>query len=142
MFVDVRGGTKSQRDTVTEAAYFAKSYLMPKIQKLYVEIVLRKMDSDADMLQGDDDREYDVRVKKGMSKEDLMTAIFHEFVHIKQDVRKEYPIGEISDIPYFDRPWEIEAYALQEEMLKSYSEGVDKPARICQNISIERITSH
>ena len=122
MFIDVRGGTKSQRDTVTEAAYFAKSYLMPKIQKLYVEIVLRKMDSDADMLQGDEDREYDVRVKTGMSKEDLLTAIFHEFVHIKQDVRKEYPIGEISDIPYFDRPWEIEAYALQEEMLKSYSE--------------------
>ena len=57
MFIDVRGGTKSQRDTVAEAAYFAKSYLMPKIQKLYVEIVLRKMDSDADMLQGDDDRE-------------------------------------------------------------------------------------
>ena len=123
MFVDVRGGTKSQRDTVTEAAYFAKSYLMPKIQKLYVEIAIRNMDSDADMLQGDDDREYDVRVRKGMSKEDLLTAIFHELVHIKQDVRNEYPIGEISDIPYFDRPWEIEAYALQEEMLKSYSEG-------------------
>jgi hypothetical protein len=51
-----------------------------------------------------------------------MTAIFHEFVHIKQDVRKEYPIGEISDIPYFDRPWEIEAYALQEEMLKRFKE--------------------
>jgi hypothetical protein len=33
---------------------------------------------------------------------------------------------ECSDIDYFDRPWEIEAYAEQEKMLKSFKKLAEK----------------
>jgi hypothetical protein len=33
---------------------------------------------------------------------------------------------EVSDIAYFDRPWEIEAYAEQEKMLESFKKDAEK----------------
>ena len=54
-----------------------------------------------------------------MKYDDLVTAIFHEFVHIKQDVRREFPMFELLvTFLTMERPWEIEAYAEQEKMWK------------------------
>tara|TARA_Y100000592_G_C5262807_1_gene218129 strand:+ start:84 stop:263 length:180 start_codon:yes stop_codon:yes gene_type:complete len=52
-----------------------------------------------------------------MSKEDLITAVFHEMVHVRQSER-----GEEMDftLDYLDRPFEKEAYKLQESMLEKY----------------------
>jgi|TARA_B110000483_G_C17725484_1_gene362602 hypothetical protein len=124
MLYSVIGGTKKERETVTEALWFAKQYLLPRHRKLAVDVEISpKLIAEADILEGDDEREYEMRVRKGLSKEDLITAIFHEFVHIKQDVRKEFPMFESTDIPYFERPWEIEAYAMQEKMLESFNKA-------------------
>ena len=30
-----------------------------------------------------------MRVRKGLKEDDLLTSVFHEMVHVKQDVRKE-----------------------------------------------------
>ena len=126
MLYSVIGGTKKERAAVTEALWFAKSYLLPKHRKLTVDVEIAPgLSAEADLIDGDDDREYELRVRKGLSYEDLITAIFHEMVHVKQAVRKEFPMFEPSDIPYFDRPWEIEAYAEQEKMLESFNNSVD-----------------
>ena len=52
-----------------------------------------------------------------MSKDDLITAVFHEMVHVRQSER-----GEKMDftLDYLDRPFEQEAYKLQESMLQKY----------------------
>jgi len=127
MLYSVIGGTKTERAAVTEALWFAKEYWLPRHRKLAVDVEITKhLDVDADCFEGDDDREYEIRVKRGLDYEDLVTAIFHEFVHVKQDVLKEYPMFECSDIDYFDRPWEIEAYAEQEKMLKSFKKLAEK----------------
>ena len=126
MLYSVIGGTKKERETVIEALWFAKEYLLPRHRKLTVDVeIASSLSAEADVLDGDDDREYELRVRKGMNREDLITAIFHEMVHIKQAVRKEFPMFEPSNIPYFDRPWEIEAYAEQEKMLESFNNSVD-----------------
>jgi len=124
MLYSVIGGTKKERAAGTEALWFAKKYWLPKHRKLAVDVEITKhLDVDADCLEGDDDREYEIRVKRGLDYEDLVTAIFHEFVHVKQDVLKQFPMFTPSEIPYMDRPWEIEAYAEQEKMLKAYKKG-------------------
>jgi len=124
MLYSVIGGTKKERQAVTEALWFAKEYWLPRHRKLAVDVEITKhLDVDADCLEGDDEREYEIRVKRGLSHEDLITAIFHEFVHVKQDVLKQFPMFTPSDIPYLDRPWEIEAYAEQEKMLKKYKKS-------------------
>ena len=122
MLYSVIGGTKKERAAVTEALWFAKKYWLPNHRKLAVDVEITKhLDVDADCLEGDDDREYEIRVKRGLDYEDLITAIFHEFVHVKQDVLKEFPMFTPSEIPYMDRPWEIEAYAEQEKMWKKFT---------------------
>lgn len=122
MLYSVIGGTKKERKAVTEALHFAKQYWLPRHRKLVVDVEIAPgLDAEADCLEGCDEREYEIRVRKGMSYEDLVTAVFHEFVHIKQDVLKQFPMFTPSDIPYFDRPWEIEAYAEQEKMWKKFT---------------------
>ena len=127
MLYSVIGGTKKEREAVTEALWFAKKYWLPKHRKLAVDVEITKhLDVDADCLEGDDEREYEIRVKRGLDYEDLVTAIFHEFVHVKQDVLKQFPMFTPSEIPYFDRPWEIEAYDEQEKMLKKFKKDAEK----------------
>lgn len=127
MLYSVIGGTKKEREAVTEALWFAKKYWLPKHRKLAVDVEITKhLDVDADCLEGDDEREYEIRVKRGLAHEDLVTAIFHEFVHVKQDVLKQFPMFTPSDIPYLERPWEIEAYDEQEKMLKKFKKDAEK----------------
>lgn len=124
MLYSVIGGTKKERQLVTEALWFAKDYWLPRHRNLAVDVeIAPNLDAEADVLEGDDYREYEIRVRTGLDPEDLITAIFHEFTHIKQHVRKEHPMFECSDIPYLDRPWEIEAFFEQEKMLKKYKKS-------------------
>ena len=63
-------------------------------------------------------------MNKELSEQDLLTTIFHEFVHIKQYIKKEYgDIFAISNdkVAYEDRPYEIEAFRLEKELLEEYN---------------------
>jgi|14_taG_2_1085336.scaffolds.fasta_scaffold00710_2 hypothetical protein len=121
MFYYVKGGNNKYRQTISEALCFAKDYLLPRHRNIEIEVEVNKnLKADADVFEGDYDRHFVIRVRKGMEREDLLTAIFHEFVHIKQSIRKEFDIFDIDDTPYFDRPYEQEAYALQEKMLEKF----------------------
>ena len=122
MFVyDIKGGTKKERSVIEEALFFAKDYLIPRIRNLDVEISLVKnMEVDADVVG--DGREFVMRIRKGQDRDDLLTAVFHEMVHVKQYVRNEFPVFETGcDVDYLERPWEIEAFDLQEKMLDTYN---------------------
>ena len=55
MQYSVEGGTKKERQAVAEALWFAKDYLMPKVRKLAVDVIISKLDVDGDVLDGDED---------------------------------------------------------------------------------------
>lgn len=119
MYYEISGGTKRERKLVEDAVLFAKKYLMPRIRDLDIEITItKKMEVDADVVG--DEREYEMRIRGGQDEEDLITSVFHEMVHVKQGVRKEFPLFEDCDMEYLDRPWEKEAYDLQEKILDAY----------------------
>lgn len=121
MLYSIRGGKKSEKELVIKALWFAKDYLLPRHKNIEIDIELKKnIKCDADVVSGDENREYIMRVRKGLKEDDLLTSVFHEMVHVKQDVRKEHPLFDCSDIPYLERPWEKEAYELQETMLTAY----------------------
>ena len=125
MFCEVIGSFKSKRDLTLEAAYFAKDFLIPRVKKLEVYIFLVDMKNDADVVE-EDPREFYMRIKKSLNKEDLVTAVFHEFVHVKQAIRKEHgDIFAISNVPYYDKPSEKEAYKLQEIILAEYMKSIN-----------------
>ena len=98
-----------------------KKLLISRHKNIEIDIELRKnIKCDADVVSGDEDREYIMRVRRGLKEDDILTSVFHEMVHIKQDLRKEHKLFDCTDIPYLDRPWEQEAYELQETMLVAY----------------------
>ena len=126
MFIEFTNTNKKQQRTIEAALWFAKSYLLPrhKIDEIEIE------SWDAEDLQHDgdcydaDDRSFIIRVNKELSEQDLLTTIFHEFVHIKQHIKKEFG-GDVfaisnEEVAYMDRPYEIEAFKLETIMYKEY----------------------
>lgn len=119
----VKGGRSKQRSTVYKAAEFAWNYLMPRIYNCDIWIELKKVnDADGYCMQIDN-REFEVEIDRRLEGDDFLTTIFHEMVHVKQGVRKEWKFNEVSyktDEEYRNLPWEVEAYKVQEEILKAW----------------------
>ena len=125
MFIEFRNTNKKRQRTIEDALWFAKSYLLPrhKIDEIEIES-WKDLPHDGDCYDADD-RSFIIRVNKDLSKEDLLTTIFHEFVHIKQHIKKEFG-GDVfgisnEEVAYMDRPYEIEAFRLEQEMLEEYN---------------------
>lgn len=79
-----------------------------------------------------DEQEYDIELKASLSDYDLLIAVAHEMVHVKQ-----YALGQLRqlvrkpmyrwkkelfplDTPYDDQPWEKEAYSLEKILVEEY----------------------
>ena len=124
MFIEFRNTNKKRQRTIEDALWFAKSYLLPrhKIDEIEIES-WKDLPHDGDCYDADD-RSCIIRVNKELSEQELLTTIFHEFVHIKQYIKKEYgDIFAISNdkVAYEDRPYEIEAFELEKKLLEEYN---------------------
>ena len=124
MFIEFKNTNKKRQRTIEDALWFAKSYLLPrhKIDEIEIESV-KGLQAHGDCYDSDD-RSFVIRVNKELSEQDLLTTIFHEFVHIKQYIKKEYgDIFAISNdkVAYEDRPYEIEAFKLEKKLLEEYN---------------------
>ena len=125
MFIEFTNTNKKQQRTIEAALWFAESHLLPrhKIDEIEIES-WKDLPHDGDCYDADD-RSFIIRVNKDLSKEDLLTTIFHEFVHIKQHIKKEFggDVFAISNdkVAYEDRPYEVEAFRLEKELLEEYN---------------------
>ena len=122
LFID--GGSRKQRELGYAAASFAWSQLMPRIKKCIVNIELKALKGYDGTCLDFDNREYVIEINKKLSLGDnFLTTIFHEMVHVKQYVRKEL-YSECNFYKtrdeYLNLPWEVEAYRVQEELLKKW----------------------
>ena len=118
--INVRGGLKTERQLAELAFWFALHELMPRKKNLDVEIHLINLEEGYTGFQytGYDLGHYHIEIQKKQDRDDFLTAIFHEMVHVKQDERGEYQ-GE-DHLSYYDKPSEVEAYKLQEKLLKKW----------------------
>jgi hypothetical protein len=123
--IHVTGGRSKQRSAIIKAANFAWDYLMPRIKNCDIWIDVTKIsDADGYCLEINN-REFEIEIDRRLKGEDLLTTVFHEMVHVKQAVRKEYSINDNkisykTHEEYLNLPWEIEAYRVQEEMLEEW----------------------
>ena len=136
IFCTVNGGSKQERQLVEDAFYFVIEQLMPQKKNLDVEIWLTDMPyDDADGYHLHVDKyEHNIELQTGLIEEDLITALFHEMVHVKQ-----YAQGELyesvkqgkhrwqgkwlpKDPEYWDRPWEIEAHGREVGLFVRWAE--------------------
>ena len=110
----VKGGTKTQRELTENVAMFAIKNLFPKIRKYFILIRLDKFNDCFEY----DERDYVINIDKKQDRDDFITAIFHELVHVKQYLKNEmdnYSFKTTTD--YYMLPQEQEAYSVQEELL-------------------------
>ena len=125
LFIDAYGGTKDQQNLAVELAYFALQQLHPRLQNIEVEIHIGKHSSEGGCIQLGP-REFEIEIDEDITGDDFATCVFHEMVHVSQYIKKNmverggntYWCGiNHSDTPYLDKPWEVEAYRVQEELL-------------------------
>ena len=119
----VEGGSKRQRRIVKDAAMFAWRYLMPRVSNCVVDIELKKVKQADGYCHESDYRVFQIEIDKKLMGDNLLTTVFHEMVHVKQGVRKEWAFDEVvykTHEEYINLPWEVEAYELQEVMLEAW----------------------
>lgn len=74
----------------------------------------------------EEDDEYVIEINEKLTQEEKVETLFHEMVHIKQIASGVYDPdfstwhGKRYDCNYLERPWEIEAFDLQEKMTDEY----------------------
>jgi hypothetical protein len=83
--------------------------------------------------EGENKRDFYIDIDKSIDGEELVEVVCHEMVHVWQAATrkmKDLPsgaqmyMGKVYDetTAYEDEPWEIEAYAMQGELLEKFKE--------------------
>lgn len=104
----------SRRD-LQEIFFWGISELMPSRRSLDVVISIYDLrDEGVTGYHCHSDRyNHEIELSKYQTRSDIITALFHELVHVRQTSNGIYSEDHI---PYYERPTEIEAYQLQEEL--------------------------
>lgn len=119
---------------VKKAANFYGEYLLASTRifnNIHLTIEFEKFDKDSDeygccdhLEESQSPRFFHITLEKTLCKKELLLALAHEMVHLKQYARGEMKdmrrpthivkwLGEryaIDEIDYWEQPWEIEAY--------------------------------
>lgn len=120
----IHGGLKKERELVEKAFWFALYKLMPRKKILDVDIWIKNITDEnlALYYPGHDQYEHFIEIQKKQNEDGLLTAIFHEMVHVRQQERGQRKEDE-DNISYFKRPNEIEAFKLEKVLLKEWKEA-------------------
>lgn len=131
--INVVGGTQSQKKHVQSMVEFCIEILMPRMQKIDIEVKLCKPTGALGYcLQLDDNREFEIEVDRELPLRKLLETVAHEMVHVKQYARRELLpdtenwMGKTYDpkkVSYWDLPWEIEAHGREVGLFIRYCEA-------------------
>ena len=121
IFIFTWGGRKSQRQLAEDITAWYINKKLPRYKNLNIEIDLEKIDDVQGYCVEIDKRTFSVVIDKRLQGDDFVTCLFHELTHVEQHLRNKFGINDDNDdIHYLDRPYEIDAYIKQEQLLEEY----------------------
>ena len=121
IFILTWGGKKSQRQLVEDITSWYINTKLPRYKNLNIEIDLEKINDAQGFCTEIDKREFHIQIDKRLEGDDFITCVFHELTHIEQHLRNKFGINDDNDkIYYLDKPYEIDAYIKQEQLLEEY----------------------
>lgn len=131
MFIEVIGGSKSQKNHVEKMVAFCAKKLMPKMNLDITVNLCKPTGAMGYCLEAEDKRTFELEIDKSQSLRSLLETVAHEMVHVKQYARRELnPNKEVwmgktynpKNINYWDLPWEIEAHGREVGLFVRYCE--------------------
>lgn len=135
-FIEVNGGNKFQREICEKVIHHMISELLPRFRTLDITVELQNIKSEAiGFCMMHDKNQFEIELDKKLSIKELVTALCHEMVHVKQFARKEMVNGMLNgvakwkskkislDTNYWDLPWEKEAYRMEKKLANSVWEN-------------------
>jgi hypothetical protein len=127
---------KYKKKAITAAAWFAFNTLMPQTQKpIFINIRTIRNLAEKKGIYGDvmdeGDREFTIRIDVSLPLDDLISTMLHEMIHVWQYVTRRMVsewVHEVrfnkkvysSDMPYDERPWEVQAHQKEKELKEKY----------------------
>lgn len=121
VFIFTNGGKKSQRELVEDITSWYINTKLPRYKNLNIEIDLENINDAQGFCTEIDNREFHIQIDKRLQGDDFVTCLFHELTHVEQHLRNKFGIkDEVDHLDYFDRPYEIDAYIKQEQLLEEY----------------------
>ena len=121
VFIFTNGGKKSQRELVEDITSWYINTKLPRYKNLNIEIDLENINDAQGFCTEIDNREFHIQIDKRLQGDDFVTCLFHELTHVEQHLRNKFGIkNEVDHLDYFDRPYEIDAYTKQEQLLEEY----------------------
>ena len=124
LLIGVKGATGRKAALIEDAVVFAFQCLMPRVRKeVDIDVICRRLRGAEGYEIETGDREFQIDIHNKLKGDDLLTCIFHEVTHVVQDLRGTRTV-EMEQLPYLERPYEIEAYEQQEIILKKWLTNV------------------
>ena len=132
MFLEVTGGSKSQKKHTQGMVEFCANKLMPRLYNLDITVRLCKPKGALGYcLELEDKRTFELEIDRTQPLRQLLETVAHEMVHVKQYARRElHPSKEAwlgktvnpKKVSYWDLPWEIEAHGREVGLFVRYCE--------------------
>ena len=132
MFLEVIGGSKSQKKHTQGMVEFCANKLMPRLYNLDITVRLCKPKGALGYcLELEDKRTFELEIDRTQPLRQLLETVAHEMVHVKQYARRElHPSKEAwlgktvnpKKLSYWDLPWEIEAHGREVGLFVRYCE--------------------
>ncbi len=131
MFIEVIGGSKSQKNHVEKMVAFCAKKLMPKMNLDITINLCKPTGAMGYCCEADNKRTFELEIDKSQSLRALLETVAHEMVHVKQYARRELdPNKEVwmgktynpENVNYWDLPWEIEAHGREVGLFVRYCE--------------------
>ena len=127
--ITVEGGKKKQRQIVEDVVSYMIQRQMPRMKTLDIHVILKKIDDAYGYCMSESNREFEIEVDKRLGKNQFISTVIHEMVHVWQYATKqltqkgckEFWRGkDYTDAYYSNQPWERQALRMEKSILKEY----------------------
>ena len=127
--ITVEGGKKEQRQMVEDVVSYMIQRQMPRMKTLDIHVILKKIDDAYGYCMSESNREFEIEVDKRLGKNQFISTVIHEMVHVWQYATKqltqkgckEFWRGkDYTDAYYSNQPWERQALRMEKQLLKEF----------------------
>ena len=145
--ITITGGTVRKRELAQTMTDFVLKKLLPRYRTLDIKIVLKKLpDGLHGLCTADTKREFEIEINSSLKLREMMIAVAHELVHVKQFASGELDAYNFQPsvakqimwkgssiktkgLDYWDQPWEIEAHGRESGLFIQWARAHGKNHR-------------